>query len=69
MTTPTSSDQPATPNGGLRITRADHVALRVADYDETIRFYTTKLDFQLEAEWTLGDAAPGVRLMSASVSS
>jgi pyruvate,water dikinase len=42
--------------------RADHVAIRVPDYDETIRFYTTKLGFQLEAEWTLGDAAPDLRL-------
>jgi catechol 2,3-dioxygenase-like lactoylglutathione lyase family enzyme len=62
MTTPSSSGQAATAGDGLRITRADHVALRVADYDETIRFYTTKLNFQLEAEWTLGDDAPGVRL-------
>jgi catechol 2,3-dioxygenase-like lactoylglutathione lyase family enzyme len=62
MTTPDSSGQAATTGGGLRITRADHVALRVADDDETIRFYTTKLNFQLEAEWTLGDDAPGVRL-------
>src|ERR1700690_1918285 len=62
MTLPSSSDQTPTPNGGLRITRADHLALRVADYDETVRFYTTKLNFQLQAEWTLGDAAPGVRL-------
>jgi glyoxylase I family protein len=48
--------------GGVRIVGADHVALRVADYDETVRFYTTKLGFQLEAEWTLGDDVPGVRL-------
>jgi catechol 2,3-dioxygenase-like lactoylglutathione lyase family enzyme len=46
----------------LEITRADHVAIRVPDYDETIRFYTTKLGFELEAEWTLGDAAPDLRL-------
>jgi catechol 2,3-dioxygenase-like lactoylglutathione lyase family enzyme len=46
----------------LSITRADHVAIRVPDYDETIRFYTKKLGFELEAEWTLGDAAPGLRL-------
>jgi catechol 2,3-dioxygenase-like lactoylglutathione lyase family enzyme len=46
----------------LSITRADHVAIRVPDYDETIRFYTNKLGFQLEAEWTLGDAVPGLRL-------
>jgi catechol 2,3-dioxygenase-like lactoylglutathione lyase family enzyme len=62
MTAPISSRQAATTGGRLRITRADHVALRVADYDETIRFYTTKLNFQLEAEWTLGDAVPEVRL-------
>jgi catechol 2,3-dioxygenase-like lactoylglutathione lyase family enzyme len=46
----------------LSITRADHVAIRVPDYDETIRFYTNKLGFQLEAEWTLRDAVPGLRL-------
>jgi catechol 2,3-dioxygenase-like lactoylglutathione lyase family enzyme len=62
MPASTSSGQAATASDGLGINRADHVALRVADYDETIRFYTTKLNFQLEIEWTLGDAAPGVRL-------
>ncbi len=46
---------------GLGITRADHVALRVADYDESVRFYTEKLGFQLTAEWTLGDAFPELR--------
>jgi catechol 2,3-dioxygenase-like lactoylglutathione lyase family enzyme/quinol monooxygenase YgiN len=46
----------------LSITRADHVAIRVPDYDETIRFYTSTLGFELEAEWTFGDAAPGMRL-------
>jgi catechol 2,3-dioxygenase-like lactoylglutathione lyase family enzyme len=54
-----------TPGVGARelsITRADHVAIRVPDHDETIRFYTSKLGFELEAEWTLGDAAPGLRL-------
>ena len=58
------STLPTTTNGGQRlsITRADHVAIRVPDYDETIRFYTTKLGFQLETEWTLGDAAPDLRL-------
>ncbi len=40
---------------------ADHVALRVADYDESIAFYTDKLGFELVKEWTLGDAMPGVR--------
>jgi catechol 2,3-dioxygenase-like lactoylglutathione lyase family enzyme len=58
------STLPTTTQGGQRlsITRADHVAIRVPDYDETIRFYTHKLGFQLEAEWTLGDAAPDLRL-------
>lgn len=50
------------PTAGLRITRADHVALRVADYDASVRFYTETLGFQLEAEWTLGDAFPELRL-------
>jgi catechol 2,3-dioxygenase-like lactoylglutathione lyase family enzyme len=56
---------PSTTTPGARrlsITRADHVAIRVPDYDETIRFYTNKLGFQLEAEWTLADAAPELRL-------
>jgi glyoxylase I family protein len=39
----------------------DHVALRVADYDASLRFYTETLGFNLETEWTLGDAVPGVR--------
>ncbi|WP_433178232.1 VOC family protein [Actinoallomurus sp. CA-150999] len=40
---------------------ADHVALRVDDYDESLAFYTGKLGFELVKEWTLGDAVPGVR--------
>ncbi len=43
----------------LGLVEADHVALRVADYDESIRFYTET--FEVETEWTLGDAVPGVR--------
>lgn len=34
----------------------------MADYDQSVRFYTEKLGFQLEAEWTLGDAFPELRL-------
>jgi catechol 2,3-dioxygenase-like lactoylglutathione lyase family enzyme/quinol monooxygenase YgiN len=40
---------------------ADHVALRVGDYDKSLAFYTDKLGFELVKEWTLGDALPGVR--------
>jgi catechol 2,3-dioxygenase-like lactoylglutathione lyase family enzyme len=39
----------------------DHAALRVADYDKSLRFYTGKLGFELATEWDLGDTAPGVR--------
>jgi catechol 2,3-dioxygenase-like lactoylglutathione lyase family enzyme len=49
----------AVPELGLRY--ADHVALRVADYDESLAFYTGKLGFTVDAQWDLGDAAPGVR--------
>ena len=40
--------------------RADHVALRVADYDETVAWYTEKLGFRVVTEWSQGDA--GLRL-------
>jgi hypothetical protein len=50
------------PTAELRITRADDVALRVADHDASVRFYTETLGFQLEAEWTLVDAFPELRL-------
>ena len=35
--------------------RHDHVALRVADYEATVRWYTTKLGFTVEREWPFGD--------------
>ncbi|GHO48936.1 VOC family protein [Ktedonospora formicarum] len=46
-------------NPGIK--SADHIALRVADYDQSVRFYTGTLGFELETEWTLGEAAPGLR--------
>jgi len=48
-------------DSALGLRHADHVALRVDDYDESIAFYTDKLGFELVKEWTLGDAVPGVR--------
>ncbi|WP_433519359.1 VOC family protein [Nonomuraea sp. CA-143628] len=45
----------------LGIVSADHVAIRVPDYDGTIAFYTAILGFRLEREWTLPDALPGAR--------
>ncbi|MFJ9712099.1 VOC family protein [Streptomyces sp. NPDC101234] len=48
-------------DNALAFRYADHVALRVSDYDESIAFYTEKLGFELVKEWTLGDAAPGIR--------
>ena len=35
--------------------RHDHVALRVADYAATVRWYTDKLDFQVDREWPFAD--------------
>jgi catechol 2,3-dioxygenase-like lactoylglutathione lyase family enzyme len=35
--------------------RHDHVALRVADYEATVRWYTTKLGFSVDLEWPFGD--------------
>jgi len=46
----------------LGIVSADHVAIRVPDYDGTITFYTDILGFSLERQWTLPDALPGARL-------
>jgi catechol 2,3-dioxygenase-like lactoylglutathione lyase family enzyme len=43
------------------IVSADHVAIRVPDYDGTIAFYTDILGFQLQREWTLPDALPGAK--------
>lgn len=54
-TTPVTGDQ------ALGFRYADHVALRVGGYDESLAFYTKKLGFELVKEWTLGDAVPGVR--------
>lgn len=45
----------------LGLTRADHLALRVPNYDQSLRFYIETLGFQVEQEWAVGDAAPGVR--------
>ena len=33
----------------------DHIAIRVVDYAGTVRWYTEKLDFHLDTEWTWGD--------------
>jgi lactoylglutathione lyase/glyoxylase I family protein len=33
----------------------DHIAIRVADYAGTLRWYTEKLDFHVDAEWPFGD--------------
>jgi lactoylglutathione lyase/glyoxylase I family protein len=35
--------------------RHDHVALRVVDYDGTLRWYAEKLDFHVDQEWPFGD--------------
>ena len=35
--------------------RHDHVALRVADYEATVRWYTDKLGFTVEREWPFGE--------------
>jgi hypothetical protein len=60
---------PALVPTGLGIRYADHVALRVADYDQSLRFYTGKPGFQWEAEWTLGEAVPGGRCAYLSLGS
>jgi glyoxylase I family protein len=39
----------------LSTLRHDHVALRVADYAATVRWYTEKLGFQVDLEWPFGD--------------
>src|SRR6478735_3153525 len=33
----------------------DHIAIRVVDYDGTLRWYTEKLDFHVDAEWPWGE--------------
>jgi catechol 2,3-dioxygenase-like lactoylglutathione lyase family enzyme len=42
-------------DNNLLVLRHDHVALRVVDYDATVRWYTEKLDFHVDAEWPFGD--------------
>jgi glyoxylase I family protein len=49
------------PQNTLGIARADHVSIRVPEYDATIAFYTSILGFDLVQEWTLPDALPGAR--------
>ena len=39
----------------LDTVRHDHVALRVADYAATINWYTEKLGFTVDLEWTSGE--------------
>ena len=46
---------------GLAGLRADHAALRVADYDTVVDFYTRHLRFVLDRAWTQPDL-PGLRL-------
>jgi catechol 2,3-dioxygenase-like lactoylglutathione lyase family enzyme len=33
----------------------DHIAVRVVDYAGTLRWYSDKLDFHVDTEWTWGD--------------
>lgn len=37
----------------LNTMRIDHVALNVANYDETLQWYQDKLDATIEREWTV----------------
>src|SRR5689334_19387794 len=46
------SSSPSSPFAGLR---HDHVALRVADFDATVRWYVEKLDFSVDQEWPFGE--------------
>ncbi len=39
------------PNNALSNLRAHHVALRVPNYDETVRWYQDKLGFEMEVDW------------------
>jgi len=58
---PTSKEhtvQTLTPAG---ISHADHLAIRVPDYDQTLAFYSDILGFKLTREWTLDGAFLGVR--------
>lgn len=47
-------------SGPLGSLRADHVAIRVADYQESARWYVDKLGFTEEQTWTLPHR-PGMR--------
>ena len=53
----------------IGIARADHLAVRVPDYDSTIKFYTEVLGFTLKQEWTLPDALPGANFAYLSLGS
>jgi catechol 2,3-dioxygenase-like lactoylglutathione lyase family enzyme len=46
---------------GLAGLRADHVALRVPDYESVVRFYVEQLRFVVDREWSQDDL-PGLRL-------
>ncbi|MEM7544992.1 MAG: VOC family protein [Pseudomonadota bacterium] len=48
-------------NTALSAARVEHVMLGTADYDATLAWWTEKLGFTVEAEWTVPDF-PGVRL-------
>ncbi|MBG0511616.1 antibiotic biosynthesis monooxygenase [Agrobacterium sp. MOPV5] len=45
----------------LGILNADHIALRTPDYAGTLAFYTEKLGFTVDVEWTLPAINPDLR--------
>ena len=48
-------------NTSLATARVEHVMLGTGDYDATLNWWTEKLDFTVEIEWTVPDF-PGMRL-------
>lgn len=58
---PSTTTQPISSTNELSFMRADHVEIRVPNFEETVEWYKEKLGFREQVNWTV-KALPGLKL-------